>query len=304
MKNKISVIIDNNPSMGYEKKRWSSIYRLPLMWMLALWVALKKKVLGFELEISTYLVDGVSLICREIKKEAATWRALDLIYNHKFGQGKDFGGRVADFWLKILNAQAVRNRLKLVKQKLKEEIKKISIRTDSEVRLLSIASGSAQGVIEVMKELKQKGVYVQAVFLDIDSTALEHSKNLAQKAGVIEKITFINKSTREIEEIAKWFNPQIIEVVGFLEYRPKEKAITLIKRIYHLLAPEGILVISNINYNPEILFFNWVLDWQMIYRAPRELAEILVKGSFNPKTCEITCEPLKIYSLAVCKKSI
>ena len=304
MNNKISVIIDNNPSIGYEKERWSSIYRLPLMWMLALWVALKKKILGPKLKISTYWVDGVSLICREIKEKATTWRALDLIYNHKFGQGKDFGERVADFWLKILNAQAVRNRLKLVKQKLKEEIERISTRTDSEIRLLSIASGSAQGVIEVMKEFKQKDIFIQAIFLDLDPTAIEHSKKLAEKAGVMEKITLINKCTREIERIAKGFNPQIVELVGFLEYRPKEKAIALIKRIYDSLASEGVLLTSNINYNPEILFFDWVLNWRMIYRSSRELAEILVKGSFNPNACEIICEPLKIYSLAICKKSI
>lgn len=155
-----------------------------------------------------------------------------------------------------------------------------------------------------MKEFKQKGVYVQAILLDADPTAIEHSKNLAQEAGVIEKITFINKNSKEIEKITKGFNPQIVEVVGFLEYRPKEKAIALIKRIHRLLAPEGILLISNINYNPEIPFFYWVVDWQMIYRTPRELSEILVKGSFSSKNCKIICEPLKIYSLAICKKSI
>lgn len=122
--NKIPIIIDNDPSMGYEKERWSSIYRLPLMWILAFWVALKKKIWGRNLKINTFWVDGASLTCREIKEKAATWRALDIVYNHRFGQGKGFGERVADFWLKILNAQAARNRLKLIKQKLKEENRK------------------------------------------------------------------------------------------------------------------------------------------------------------------------------------
>ncbi|PIQ07478.1 MAG: hypothetical protein COW72_00085 [Candidatus Nealsonbacteria bacterium CG18_big_fil_WC_8_21_14_2_50_37_10] len=300
---KIPVIIDDNPDLSYERNRWSSIYRLPLMWILALWVALKKKFLGPNLKINTYWVDGASLICREIKEKATTWRALELIYNHRFGQKKDLDGKIADFWLKMLNAQAVRNRLKLVKQMLREEIEKIS-QTKSEIRLLSIASGSAQGVIEIMQEFKQKGIIVRAIFLDLDLTAIEYSRKLSQKANVMEQIIFINKSVRELEETVKGFNPNIIEIVGFLEYRSKEKAIELVTRAYHLLTPNGVLLTSNINYNPEILFFYWVVDWQMIYRTPRELFGILVKGLFNSKNCKIICEPLKIYSLAICKKSI
>ena len=154
----ISAIVDKNPDLGYERNRWSSIYRLPLMWILALWVALKKKIWGPNLKINTYWVDGISPVCKEIKERATTWKALDIIYNRKFGQKKDFGEMVADFWLKILNAQEVRNRLKLTKQKLKEEIEECLKRdqTGSRVRLLSIASGSAQGVIEVIQEFKQK----------------------------------------------------------------------------------------------------------------------------------------------------
>ncbi len=303
MRNEIPIIIDNNPDLGYERNRWSSTYRLPLMWILALWVALKKKILGPNLKINTYWVDGASSICREIKEKATTWRALDLIYNHKFRQEKDLGGKIADFWLKMLNAQAVRNRLKLVKQILREEIEKIS-QTKSEIRLLSIASGSAQGVIEIIQEFKQKGIIVQAIFLDLDLTAIEYSRELSQKANVTEQIIFINKSVRGLEETVKGFNPNIIEIVGFLEYRPKEKAIELVTRACHLLTSNGVLLTSNINYNPEILFLHWVVNWQMIYRTPQELVEILIKRSFNPKDCKIICEPLKIYSLAICKKSI
>ena len=104
--------------------------------------------------------------------------------------------------------------------------------------------------------------------------------------------------------MARGFNPNIVEVVGFLEYRPKERAIVLIERIYHLLAPNGVLLISNINYNYEIPFFHWVINWQMIYRTPEELCEILIAGRFDPNSCKIICEPLKIYSLAICKKTI
>lgn len=301
--NKIPVIIDNNPSIGYEKKRWSSIYRLPLMWMLVLWVALKKKILGPNLKINTFWVDGVSLICRKVKETAGTWRALDIIYNYIPGKDKSFSGQVTDFWNQLNNIKALRNRLKLVKHTLRGIIENLSTKK-LEIRLLSIASGSAQGVIEVMAEFKQKGVPVRAIFLDLDPTAIEHSKKLAQKAEVIDQITFINKGVNVLEEAVKNFNPHIVEIVGFLEYRPEERAIKLAGKIYQLLLPGGVLLISNISNNSERLFLHYVSNWPMVYRSPKQLAEILVKGSFNPKNCKIIYEPLKIHQIAICKKSI
>ena len=60
MENKIPIEIDNNPSMGYEKNNWLYIFKLPLIWTLAFWVALKKKILGPNLKTNTFLFDGIS----------------------------------------------------------------------------------------------------------------------------------------------------------------------------------------------------------------------------------------------------
>ena len=295
----ILITTDKNLDLGYENKKWLYFLMAPIMWILTLWVAIKKKILGSNLKVNTFWVDGLSAICREIKETATTWRALDIVYNYEFEKRKGFKGKITDFWLKILNAQALRNRFKLVKQKLKEEIEIIS-QKESEIRLFSIASGSAQAVVEVMAELKEKNI--KAIFLDLDPMAIEHSKKLAQKAGVIDQITFINKGANVLEEAIKKFNPHIIELVGFLEYRPEEKAIKLIERIYRVLAPKGTLLVSNIYNNPESLFLHYVVNWSMIYRSPKKLAEIIVKGGFNPQNCQIVFEPLKIHYIAECKK--
>lgn len=300
---KIPVIVDDNPELGYEKTTWTYFLMMPIIYLLTFWVAIKKKILGPNLKTNTFWVDGISPIWREIKEKAATWRALDIVYNHRFGKRKNFEGKITDFWLNILNAQAVRNRLKLIKQKLKEKIERIS-QTESEIRLLSIASGSAQGVIEIMAEFKQKKCPIKAIFLDLDSTAIEHSKELAQKAGIVEQITFINKGANVLEEAVKGFRPHIVELVGFLEYRPEEKAIKLIEKIYRLLLPGGVLLVSNICNNLEKPFLYYVINWPMIYRSTQELAEILIKGGFDAKNCKIICEPLKIHNLAICQKVI
>ena len=300
---KIPVIIDENPNLGYEKKSRMYFLMIPIIWLLALWVAIKKKILGPNLKINTFWFDGASLICRTVKENATTWKALDIIYNYSPGKNKSFSGRITDFWNQLNNIKALRNRLKLVQQKLREEIKSLLIK-EPEIRLLSIASGSAQGVIEVMSEFKQKDIPIKAIFLDRDLTAIEHSKKLAQEAGVINQIIFINKTTRELEEVTRGFSPNIIEVVGFWEYRSKEKAIELIRRIYDLLLPNGVLLISSISPNLESLFSYYVGNWPMYYRNLKQFIEIITKGGFKPQEIEIIYEPLKIQKVAICRKSI
>jgi ubiquinone/menaquinone biosynthesis C-methylase UbiE len=208
---------------------------------------------------------------------------------------------VTDFWNHLLSVRATRNRLRLLKDCLKKEVQKF-LNNSPEVRILSVASGSAQGVIEVMKEFKERPI--RAIFLDLDGTALEHSKKLAEQAGIKEKITFVNKSARKLEEVAKDFQPQIVEMVGFLMYRPEKRAIESIKRIYRILAPNGVALISQDNHIIEKFFLYYVANWPLIFRSPKKFAELLIKGGFSPKNCKIVYEPLKMHGIGICKKNI
>jgi len=301
MPNSIQIIIDSDSSLGYETKVLSNIFKFPLIFILTIWVALKKMILGSKLRTNTFWFDGISPVCRKIKENAMRWKALDTAYNYEFKKDNTFATRITDFWLNIKNAQAVRNRLKLVKKELKQEIQNLSDKK-LEIRLLSIAAGSAQGVIEVMADFKQKGIPTEAIFLDLDPTALEYSKKMAQKLGVADQIKFVNKSVKELEEAVEDFKPNIIEMVGFLDYRPREKAINLIGKINQILDSNGVALISNIAPNIERYFLYKVMNWPMIYRSPEQLADVVVKGGFDPQKCEIVYEPLKIHGIAICRK--
>ena len=41
----------------------------------------------------------------------------------------------------------------------------------------------------------EKGIIIKAILLDLDPTAIENSKKLATRAGVIEQIIFRNQET-------------------------------------------------------------------------------------------------------------
>jgi len=283
----------------FEKKRLLSKIALPFMYLLTIWVAFKKKLLG-KLKINSFWFDGLSRDCRKIKEGAATWRALNIIYNFKSRQPSQTGIRcwLSKFWINIIvaNAKAVRNRGKLVEQVLTDIIEEIA-QKEEEVRLLSIASGSAEYVLSIIKKLTVKGINIKATLLDLDPTAIKFSRNLAKEYGIKKRITYWNLSTTFLEKlVTERFH--IIEMIGFLDYRPYIKAIRLIKRIKKLLVPGGKFITGNTCPNAEQFFLQWVIDWDMIYRTPEQLKTLLQKGGFDSK---IICEPQKIQSIAICK---
>jgi SAM-dependent methyltransferase len=266
----------------------------PIFLLIALYVYLKKKIIPNP-KYNFYFFDGVSKNCREIKENAARWKALYIIYNKKSENIFE------DFWSNLRCFQGTKNRLRLVKRLLLKNIEEISNK-NKEIRMISIASGSAQGVIETIVKAKEKGILVKGILIDLDPTALEYSKKLAQEMGVENQLTFVNKTASAIIEIGKDFKPNLIEMVGFLEYRPFDKAVKLVTSIYQVLEKGGVFLVSQIAPNVESLFLREVINWPMIYRRPEELAEILSLSGFSLDNCIFYQEPLKVHYIAECKK--
>lgn len=290
-------------SAEFERRRWPYILTMPISWLLTLWVILKKSICRWhgkpEPNINTFWFDGLGLSNRAIKDGAASWKALDVIYNHSFGRKKTVRGFVDDFWIGMINAQAVRNRLKLVKQEIRRAILRFS--NHQEVRLLSLAAGSAQGVIEVMAELKSKGIRVRALLLDIDQTALDYAQVLAERYGVSDQIETVKTSVAQVARVSRDFRPQIIEMLGLLDYIPQDKAIRLVRKIRESLETKGIFLTCNVYHNMEMYFLKWVINWAMIYRTPAELAEIVTEAGFDDY--RLIYEPHKIHGLVIAQKS-
>ena len=90
------------------------------------------------------------------------------------------------------------------------------------------------------------------------------------------KFSIVCNTTKCLEEVCADFQPHIIEMVGFLDYRPKNRAMELINQIKSFLPQPGIFLTCNINKNREKIFLDWLLLWPMIYRNEQEFAELLV----------------------------
>ncbi len=253
--------------------------------------------------ISSLFFDRFSRFNHQAKTEAANCRSLDLFYNYYEKVKPQLNGNVerffTTFWMqKMENRQAVTNRLKIVVNLLEDAFKKFI--NEPEIRLVSVASGSAQAVIEAMKRCPH--LNVKAVLIDIDESAIEVSRQKAKEAGLEDSFTFVKGTTSLLEKICQDFRPHIIEMVGFLDYRPDDKAIRLISRIRKCLSSGGYLITCNIRRNREKIILDWVLLWPMIYRNEKQFVGLLTKGGFSPENINIFYEPFRIHEVAVCQK--
>ncbi|HDQ16770.1 MAG TPA: hypothetical protein ENN31_01445 [Candidatus Vogelbacteria bacterium] len=281
----------------WEKRRWPYYLILPLSFLIVLWVAVKKGIClvmyGCTPRMNSLFFDGLGRVCREIKEGAASWKALDLIYGYS-----STGNLVDDFWVNMMNAQAVRNRLEMVKGYLMDSSLEVA-RDGQEVRIMSLACGSAQAVIEILVTLKQLGIPARAMLIDRDSTALDYAAKMARNRGI--DVELVLASVSQVKKYSQDFQPQIIEMVGLMDYLSSQKAKELTQLIHTSLPEGGWYITANIISNIERWFLYWVINWQMVYRQPEELREI-VDEVFGSPCCDLKLDPLGIHAVVIARK--
>jgi len=294
--------------------RKSIVYRIFIN-IIAFWAMLKFIFLCYILRIDrekirnefygSFFVDRFSKADRKARINAMNWRALDELYNY-YDRENNYTGIenwFNNYWMRIENAQALRNRAKLVKKIMLEEIKnKLNQRGQKKIKILSIASGSAQPLLEAIACLnKARQKLLEVYLLDADKSALDHSKFLSNSYGLSCSITCFNCKTTSLSELFSGNSFDLIEMVGFLDYRTREKAIGLIKKIKGLLGNQGVFVTANVMPNKEKFFLDWVLLWPMIYRNEKQFKDVILNSGFKENNTEVIIDPLKVHQLAVCR---
>jgi len=234
-----------------------------------------------------------------VRKGIASHRALEVMYTYPERKESGTTSIFDDFWENILfNARSIRARLRLVEEELG---KAIHSRNKDPVNIVSLGSGSARAVIETLQKLNGSP-RVEAWLIDMSRRSLEYSKKLAGENGIASQMKWFRDYAQNIDRHCKKWTPDIVEMVGLLDYYPEEQAIDLIAKIYDRLNPGGYLITCNIRSNFERPFVTKGIGWQLIYRSPDELAEIVVKGGFNPERMRLVYEPYRIHGLVIATK--
>lgn len=237
---------------------------------------------------------------RIVFKNATKFRALEVLYTFRQREAEGKTSRMSSFWWRFLNnTRSIWNRLQMVKRELIATVKIAGIHKQT-IRILSVGSGSARPVLEALGELN--GVpEVEIALFDRDQDALDFSEELANVYRVNHTQRFKGIFSR-LNDICEKFRPDIIEMVGLLDYFSDETAVKRLTQLYRNLRPGGYLITGNITPNLEAVFVAKGINWPMVYRKPKKLAELLFKAGFSRKNIKIVREPLGIHTLAVAFK--
>ena len=288
----------------HERTVWLYRAALPAMVLIAIYVEIKKFILGaFGAKPTTnfWLVDGLSRNSRRVREGAARWKALDAVYNFAEPAGVvNLVRRVDKFWMGIRNAQAVRNRLKIARRELASAIERTAARTGRPVRLLSLAAGSAQGVIESVAEFRKMGIEMDVLLIDQGPTALAHARELAVKHEVHDAIMTQEGNVLFFDRLIGGFAPDIVEMLGLLDYLRTGTAILLIKKIMKRLSIGGYFFTCHVHPNSERYFLERVVDWLMIYRTVDEFEGLL--SVEEDVGLRLVTEPHGIHTIAVMER--
>lgn len=232
---------------------------------------------------------------------AAAFQALEVMYT--FPRRREEGTATLSgfiWWTVLDNARSVWNRLLLVKYELREAILETAAQKGS-VRLLSIGSGSARPVLEVIASLEQK-LPVQSMLLDQDPEATAYSRALAQQFN-LNHTQWMTGDFFRLDQHCRSFHPDVIELVGLLDYLDNRKAVIFLRKVLRVLEPGGTLITGNIAPNLERPYVEKGVKWPpMVYRTEEDLRGLLLAAGFAEYDIRIQREPLGIHMVATVRK--
>ena len=250
-----------------------------------------------------FFFDGFSAHVKLIRSVAGKSIALQEIYNfypnfrwfHIFNPGM----MIAAFWEGLLNCKAVRNRYRLTKSTLMGvlELK------GSGARVLELAAGTSQALLETISILKKRGIIVYATLVDIDATSLEDAKALAKSLGVEDQVeTVVQNLVSYLKENYKSKQFDVVEMVGIADYLNEKYLAYVYGMSNKILSIGGKLITANISDNPEKDFTHIVVDWpSMFYRDIAHMDSVLRQtGFFTPHVFK---EPAEVYVIGVGEKT-
>jgi hypothetical protein len=300
---------------------------LPAMLLVACWVQMnynswlkkhgKELSKPFDREVGprqmTLWFDRIHPQAMRVRNGVTTSAALDVVYSMPrympFKKIRSVGDLLLWVWLNIPDAQGPRNRLRLTFKELIAELERLKSLGrgigDDFIEILSLACGSAQATIEAIAFFikTNPGINIRLLLVDQNGESLGLAKELANRRGIGDLIT-----TKEIDIIRflhsnsqQW---DIIEMVGYLDYRTTKSLVRFCKMVKKILRKGGLFLTAHIAPSPigGAYVVRWVTNWPGLIRRSKEVfVELLIESGFNADNIRGILDPTHTHTVASCR---
>lgn len=205
-----------------------------------------------------------------------------LLYNAPFSGPTLFARALGLAFSCTPAGEAVRARKDMIGAQLSARLDRPFGHRSRPLRILSIASGPAQEIVELLDSRPPPPYPVEIALFDQDQRALAHASAAIARAprwpGCLQ-VRYLHDAIKPLLRGAGALAGQgtfdVIYASGLLDYLQPRTAVSLCRNLYERLAPGGTLYAGNmVPSNPSRWVMELHLDWFLIYREIDELLQI------------------------------
>jgi len=215
---------------------------------------------------------------------AGDYEMVNMILRDPYEGGSLFAKVVNAWFLNQLPAQAHRNRIKYLKDKLNEETVRV-VRLGRPARIFSLGCGPATEIQEFMAETELCD-RARFTLLDFNEETIQHTSRvmheISKRFSRTPPIQIGKKSVQQILKEAARSGEGTSErkydflyCAGLFDYLPDRVCKQLMNIFYEWLAPGGLLLVTNVDgTRPFRNKLEFILDWNLLYRNRRQLSDL------------------------------
>lgn len=241
-----------------------------------------------------------------VREGVVTSGALDVIYNIEqiLPNPKTRGERFMKFLLHQPDGQAVTNRLKRTHYEIYCELERLAKLGLTEIRIASLACGSAQAMIEAVVEIQRQypTANIKVSFVDLNEASLDRARELVRDRGV-------DGATFEIQKLQEFLDRfpdghfHLVEMVGFLDYSKDKDVVRYCNRVKRSVCDGGLFIGAMIGPNPWQFVVRWTVGWPLLLRRTPEQYHGLLVQAWDENEVRVIPDPHRIHSVSLCRKS-
>lgn len=243
-----------------------------------------------------------------VSRRPGSTHALEVMYSRSGSNmygAKSVMGMLDFFWHHLFSQpKAIRNRLRLVRKIITEDIERRFEEGQRSLSILSVGGGSTRALMECMKGLLDKGIDISGIKVtnvDKSADAIELGRENSRGLGVSECFNWICADARDTGSLVPAGSVDIVEMVGLLDYFDYGKSVNVISMLYRASKDDGLFVAANVHPNPEKVLVRKTGWPEMYYREPEEFRKILKEAGFT-RQAFVYIEPLKVHMVATVRK--
>ena len=236
-----------------------------------------------------------SPLVAETLRRPGSWQSMKIVYANE--PPVDAIDRMAVRYNTI--SMATRNRRKLVTAKLAEIFATMS--AESHISVVGVGAGPGLHVQDAICRAGLKPTQVDAYLIDRDSDAFEYGQQCARERGLEQSVHFVQGDAREIRRVLPAVSPNIVKIVGLLEYLTDDQATELFSAMFEVMAENGrLLTHGMVDRFKAARFVARTFGLHHVHRTAEDVSKLLRSVGF--REIETFEAPLRIYPVLIAKR--